>query len=118
MNTNQLIPFFMVFSAPKERQSRLAEAMIPALIPVAPAQRTAVAAISATIQADNESRRHDMLGTEAVNVIKILVDKSGNKLILDELASYPNFKKFLDAHTDLRDKIVAPAQAQVVQAKS
>ena len=57
MNASMLVPFFLVASAKKDRRSRLAEAMIPTMVPLPPAQMVAVAAISADAQVRREDRR-------------------------------------------------------------
>ena len=120
MNPNQLIPVVMVLSAPKERQARMAEAMFPALIPVAPAQQAAVAAISASIQVDNEFRKTAAVRTEENAKSEALL---GESLDLAELAlnqakgqkipyadfealTSPRLKNLLNSRPDLLDKLV------------
>ncbi len=120
MNPNQFIPFFMVLTAPQQRQARLAEAMFPALLPVAPAQQAAISAISANIQVDTEFRRvdaaraeeaakGDTLFVESAEVIKIFQGKNkGEKLTPAELDNpkLRNFKAALEKRPDLIDVIV------------
>lgn len=64
MNPSLWIPFFLVASAPKDRRSRLAEAMIPAMAPLPAPQMAAVAAISADAQVRREDRRVAAAQTE------------------------------------------------------
>lgn len=64
MNVSMLVPFFVVASAKKDRRSRLAEAMVPTMVPLPPAQMVAVAAISADAQVRREDRRVAAAQTE------------------------------------------------------
>lgn len=120
MNPNQLIPFFMVFSAPKEKQARLAEAMFPGLIPIAPAQRATVAAISANIQVDNAIRlvesakaeevaKSEKIQRELIKVTEAAINQvKGTKIPYAEFEKLevPLLKEILIKKPDLLSKIV------------
>jgi len=115
MNSSILIPFFMIASAKKSRRKRLTDALIPAMIPVAPAHQPAISAIAADMQVRGEDRRlavaqakeaeiHNRLINETVAVGEKLL--TGNKLPAAELAKFPILKKALEASPDLLGKIV------------
>jgi hypothetical protein len=122
MNLPQLLPFFMVLTSPQDRQSRMAEAMFPAMIPVAPAHQAAVAAISASIQVDTEFRRVEQARVAEANVTVALekeyivlieiVKKQGKDAGIPrgefDALNIPLIKARLAAQPNLLDSILAP----------
>jgi hypothetical protein len=93
-----LIPVLVVASAPRERRSRLAEAMLPGLLPVAGAQRAGVAAVVADQQVRGADRRQEQAVAETVSAVESIATKpAGARKITDQdLTSFPTLKGIVD----------------------
>lgn len=127
MNGSMWVPFFVVASADKSRRKRLADAMLPAMVPVAPAAQVAVAAVSADLQVRREDRRvsivqaqeaakHQAILEESVKVATLLMNKPpGQMLVLADLDQLPTLKAELLAQPGLLSQIVGPAAGGIVQ---
>jgi hypothetical protein len=92
------LPVFVVASAPKERRSRLAEAMLPGLLPVAAAARAGVAAVVADQQVRSADRRQEQAVTETVSAVETIASKpSGSRTLTDQdLSGLPTLKGIVE----------------------
>jgi len=95
---DRLIPVLVVASAPRERRSRLAEAMLPGLLPVAGAQRAGVAAVVADQQVRGADRRQEQAVADTVSAVESIATKpAGARKITDQdLTSLPTLKGIVD----------------------
>jgi hypothetical protein len=105
-----LVPVFVVAAAPKERRGRLAEAMLPGLLPVAAPQRAAVAAVAADQQVRSADQRQAQTVAESVSAVRTLVAKpDGARTLTDQdLAGLPTLRAVLDRNSvgsDLRAQL-------------
>jgi hypothetical protein len=87
--------------APKEQRGRLAEAMLPGLLPVAASQRAAVAAVAADVQVRSEDQRQAQTATESIKAAQILVTKpEGARTLSDQdLAGLPTLAPVLNRNS-------------------
>ena len=61
---------FVLMAAPRRRRSRLAETLLPAMVPVAASQRVAVAAIAADQQIRDAEAREQRVASEVVSAVE------------------------------------------------
>lgn len=93
-----MVPMMVAALAPTEQRGRLAEAMLPGLLPVAASQRAAVAAVAADAQVRSEDQRQAQTAAESIRAAQILVTKpEGARTLSDEdLAGLPTLAPVLN----------------------
>lgn len=107
MNPGMFIPFAVIATAKKSRRSRLTEVMLPAMIPLPPTQAVAMSAIVADQQVRTEERRIARARTEeaaktqalfvdTMRACKLLVERGGEKLKVEDLGELPALSEQLE----------------------
>lgn len=106
---NGWVPFFVIANAPKASQVRLAEALIPAIVPVAATHRVAVATFAADQQVRSAEQREVRVANEVVSAIQTVVAKVDQDKTLtdDELRALPRLSEVVNRAPDLRQRIGA-----------
>jgi hypothetical protein len=103
---------FVLTLAPRERRSRLAETLLPAMVPVAASQRIAVAAIAADQQIRDAELREQRVVSEVVTAIDRVAAKPagpGKDLTDDDVKDLPVLSAALRRQSGLRMPIAAAA---------
>ena len=110
-----ILPFVVIGTAPKEKRSRIAVAMLPGLVPVAAAQRAAVAAVAADQVVRAADHRQEQAVADSISAVQTVIAKpDGAKTLTDDdLAGLPTLHDVLTRDgvgTDLRARLETVGQ--------
>jgi hypothetical protein len=110
---NGWFPFFVIATAPKARQGRLAETLLPAIVPVAATHRVAIATLAADNQIRSAERREANVASEAVSAVQAVAAKAdpARALTDDELSTRPSLSAVVKRVPDIRQRIDAAGLA-------
>ena len=101
---------FVLLQNDSDTRSRIAQNLLPAMIPVAESQRMAVAAIAANQQVQNEDSRQQQLVSDVVQAIVSTKPEDQKKELTDEdLKRFPTLANVVRRNQDIQRQIESAA---------
>lgn len=106
------LPLALILSQSKERRSKVAETLLPVMLPGAATQRVALGAVLADQQVRNAERREENILKEVSSAIETSTT-NGGELTAEQENALPKLAELLRRRPELRDRIRAAASSIV-----
>jgi hypothetical protein len=106
MNPGMLMPFMLMSTARRSRRRRLAESMMPAMVPMPPLGRVAVSAIVADQQVRREERQNVAAAQAQEQLALELIPDADSRISTDQLSQMPRLSAVVKGNPAVRGRLI------------